>query len=221
MKTYNLLLWFWLCTSLASLDDSSIWRGCCPHQPLRKWRCSRTSSWFWWLVTSIFWKHHSLPFNWLQDALSIIAVWFQDCICPCYSSFSAAVVSYCRLQYLPVLQNPAELIHQIISEVLTADLITDFNPNSAHHPSFACNTLALEKLHRVCCNMNLLADWLGKFLPKSWLGDALHIDERHLSCCMPVTVISGFSWISELYLPWCVYLTKVISVRLLFSRPVE
>lgn len=98
-----------------------------------------------------------LPFNCLQDAMSVIAVWFQDCICPCYSSFSA-VISHCKLQYLPVLQNPAELIYQIISEVLTADLITDFIPNSAHHPSFACNTLSLEKLHRVCYNINLLAD---------------------------------------------------------------
>lgn len=115
----------------------------------------------------------------------------------CYSSFSAVVTSHCKFQYLPVLQNPAELIHQMISEVLTADLITDFNHNSAHCPSFACNMLSLEKLHRVCCNMNLLADWLGKFVPKLQLGDAFHIDERNLSCYMPITVTSGLTWISE------------------------
>lgn len=110
-----------------------------------------------------------------------------------------------------MLQNPAELIHQIISEVLTADLITDFNHSSAHHPSFACNILSLEKLRRVCCNMNLLAAWLDKFLPKSQLGDAFHIDERHLSCCMrdvTMTVTGGLSWISEdektaLHIPIC------------------
>lgn len=54
--------------------------------------------------------------------------------------------------------------------------------------------------------MNLLADWLGKFLPKAQLRDALYVDKRHLSCCMPMTVTSGLSWISEdkrqLYLSW-------------------
>lgn len=138
----------------------------------------------------------SLPFNWLQDAMSIFAVWFQDCIRPCYSSFPAVVTSHCKFQYLPVLQNPVELIHQMIPEVPTADLITDFNHNSAHRPFFACSILSLEKLHRVCCNMNLLADWLGKFKPKWQLGDAFHIDERNLSCCMAITVTSGLRWIS-------------------------
>lgn len=121
----------------------------------------------------------------------------------------------------------------MISRVLTADLIKDQENTMVltilHLPAKDC---LMEILYRIWCTLNLLADWLGKFLLLNcdWEGDAFHIDEKCcLFHCVSMAAASGFSYISDVTVrqketftyPDLLDLTEVISVRLLFARLAE
>lgn len=89
----------------------------------------------------------------------------------------------------------------MISRVLTADLIIDQENMMVltilHLPAKDC---LMELFYRIWCTLNLLADWLGKFLllNRDWEGDAFHIDEKRcLFCCVSMAAASGFSYISD------------------------
>lgn len=124
------LLWFWY-GLLQCQWATHLFIGCSFGQPLRSWRCSRSSSWTFWFT------FHCLP-----AIMSLVVLWFQYCFPHCSSSFSTAVTCHCNLQYLTVLQNGyAELGVLPRQLLIQCYLTTDswFNHSvGASRPSFTC-----------------------------------------------------------------------------------
>lgn len=172
-------------------------------------------------------------FHCLQDTMSIVALWFQDCIPSCYSSFSAAVIRHCNLQYLPVVQNGcAELAllsrHLLSKWYLGTDSWFNHSLRKQHggnHPSFVHKRLPCGDVIENMLYLEFIRRLAGKILTsKSWLRDAFHVDKkyyvfRHVSMAVASVLMleqdESFTY-SDL-----LDLAKVISVQVLFARHAE